>query len=991
MSMIHDTLSRVLSGAERKGRIMPMEIRRMFMSVALAAAIAVAGANAGYREVQNPNSADPMAVRIFDLDNGLRVYLTENHESPRFYAEIAVRAGSKNDPPETTGLAHYLEHLLFKGTETFGTTDFAAERAHIDRITELYEQHFREQDPEKRKAIYAEINRESQLAAQYAIPNELDKLYKSMGATGLNAHTSDEETVYKVNLPSNRLEQWAAIESERFVRPVFRLFQPELEIVYEEKNRSMDNKYWGFSEAVSAVLYKSHPYGQQTVLGSVEHLKKPSLVNIHRFYDTYYVPNNMAICISGDIDTDESIRVIAKYFERWEPRKLPRESHWREKPLSGAERLTVKYKGEPYVLLAFRTAAHGSRDADAVELLDMVLSNASAGLIDLNLNQQQRVRSAGAFPEIKNDYGAQFLWGIPKDGQTLEDVEKLLLEQVELVKQGAIEDWVVPAILLDFKKQIKAGLESDEARVEQMRSSFIARETWDQSVAKIARMERLTKKDVVRVARKYFKGNYVAGYRVDEQQEVTRIDKPAIDTISIDPNRQSAFAERILSMPVHEIEPRFVDPKTDYSVTQVRGGSKFYHVTNPVNDLFTFSISVDKGNWHDNRLVMAAQLLDKSGTARLSATELKKEWYKLGASFGVGAGDQSTSISISGIDENFEKTLALMAEALTSPASDKEALDELKRITLAQREDAKKDAPVIASALSLYNKYGSESPMLRMIPTEALQGLTAGELYTLVKGLLGYKASIYYVGTLSPERVQEVFERCFPGGAPLADPPPYQHLTPRAPERNQIYFFDKEMAQAQIRIEFGTGPVAESDFAGGQLFSTYFSGGMAAIVFQELREARALAYSAWAYYSRGERVGDCDVLTGTIGTQADKAPEATSVFIELMDKLPVSEPRFAETRTSLINSYRASKLGFREVAPAVRSWEYLGLEVDPRIGRFERIQNANLDTMLTFYQTRIAGRPKLISLVGTRNTIDVDALAQCGEIRYVTAEEIFVK
>ncbi|MFA6243623.1 MAG: insulinase family protein [Candidatus Hydrogenedentales bacterium] len=968
-----------------------MSMRRFLPVVLAAVFVSTFTAYAGYREIQNPIPSDPMAVRIFELDNGLRVYLTENHESPRFYAEIAVRAGGKNDPPETTGLAHYLEHLLFKGTQAFGTTDYSSEKAHIDRISELYEEHFREPDAEKRKALYAEINRESQLAAQFAIPNELDKLYKAMGGTGLNAHTGDEETVYKVNLPANRLEQWAAIESERFISPVFRLFQPELEVVYEEKNRSMDNKNWGFIEAVAAVLYKEHPYGQQTIIGTVEHLKKPSLVNIHNFYDTYYVPNNMAICISGDINTGETISTIERHFERWQPRKLPRPDHWREKPLNGAERLTVKYKGEPYVLLAFRAPANKHRDAEAMELLDMVLSNRSAGLIDLNLNQKQHVRSAGAYPELKNDYGSECLWGIPKDGQTLEEVENLLLEQLEIVKRGEIEDWIIPAILLDFRKKMKADLESDEARVALMRGSFVAYEKWARSASKLARMEKLTKADVVRVARKYFKGDYVAGYRIDEQQEVPRIEKPAIDKIAIDASRQSPFATQILAMPVKEIEPVFVDPKKDYRVVDLARGSKLYHVTNPMNDLFTLSIVVDVGTWHDNRLGVAASLLDKSGTARLSPTDLSKEWYKLGASFGVGAGDQETSISISGIDENFDATVALLSEVLNSPASDKATLDELIQITLVQREDSKKEGPVIASALSLYNRYGSDSPMLRMLPSEDLKQLKAEDLYALIKSLLGYKAVVSYVGALSPERVREAFEKHFPGGAPQLDPPPYGHLTVRQPESNQVYFFNKEMAQALIRIEFGTGVVDESNFVGSQLYNTYFSGSMAGVVFQELREARALAYSAWAYYARGARVGDQDLLMGTMGTQIDKTPEATAAFIELMDNLPVAEQRFAATRDSLLSDYRASKLGFRQIIPEVRSWERLGLEVDPRIKRFEQVKSASMETMLEFYRGHITGHPKVISIVGDKSRLDVTGLAKAGEMHDVSLDDIFVK
>src|SRR2546428_9266877 len=174
---------------------------------------------AGFKRINQPNQKDPMAVQIYELDNGLKVYLTENHETPRFEAQIGVRAGSKHDPAESTGLAHYLEHMLFKGTTRLGTLDYEKEKPHLDLIIELYQKHFHETDPEKRKAIYAEINRESQKAAQFEIPNEMDKLYKAMGEEGLNAHTWHEETVYQVNLPRNRLEQWAILESERFQHP----------------------------------------------------------------------------------------------------------------------------------------------------------------------------------------------------------------------------------------------------------------------------------------------------------------------------------------------------------------------------------------------------------------------------------------------------------------------------------------------------------------------------------------------------------------------------------------------------------------------------------------------------------------------------------------------------------------------------------------------------------------------------------------------------
>ncbi|HAO88016.1 MAG TPA: peptidase M16, partial [Gammaproteobacteria bacterium] len=371
----------------------------------------------GYRRINSPNPEDPLAAQIYELDNGLQIFLTENHEEPRFYAEIAVRAGSKHDPADGTGLAHYLEHLLFKGNQNLGTLDYEAEKPHLDRIVELYEEHFQETDPARRAEIYAEINSEAQLAAQYAVPNEIDKLYNSMGGGGLNAHTWYEETVYKIGLPSNRLQQWAAIESDRFVDPVFRLFHTELETVYEEKNRTLDNGSRIIGAALDELLYKVHPYGQQPTIGTVDHLKNPSLVYIQNYFDTYYVPNNMGIFISGDIDPSETIALIAEKFGEWESKAVPEVGPWQEPALQGAERRTVQYPGEEQVQLAFRTAPNGSSDKEALILLDMILDNRTAGLINLNLNQQQLVSQAGSSPMFLNDYGSQSLFGVPKQDQ----------------------------------------------------------------------------------------------------------------------------------------------------------------------------------------------------------------------------------------------------------------------------------------------------------------------------------------------------------------------------------------------------------------------------------------------------------------------------------------------------------------------------------------------------------------------------------------------
>lgn len=951
--------------------------------------VAGAAAQAGYVRVNEPNPNDPMDAAIFRLDNGLTVYLTENHETPRFYAEIAVRAGSVQDPAESTGLAHYLEHLLFKGSERLGTLDYTSERVYLDYISDLYELLFREHHPQRRAALYAQINEASIRAAAYAVPNELDRLYNGMGATGLNAHTSDEETVYKVDLPANRLEHWAALESDRFAAPVFRLFQTELETVCEEVNRAFDNKHFMIHRAVERRLFKAHPYGQQPTIGLPEHIKNPSLRNIGKYFSTYYVPNNMGIFISGDIDIDATIALIDRSFSRWRPGELPENKTWEEAPLAGREYVECTYEGEEYALLAFRTVARSHADAEALLVLDMILDNATAGLINLNLNQAQRVREAGSFPAQMNDYGAQYLWGVPKDGQTLDEVEQLLLEQIEIIKHGDFEDWILPAIINDFKKRIKGGIEDNAARVSMMRESFIGFEDWDHAVAQLERLERVRKEDVMRVASAYFSGGYVAGYRKDAPHQSPLYEKPDLATIEIDPNRESAFGRQIATMPAVPIEPVFVNPETDYRKIEDPNGVTLYYAPNPLNDLFSLTFSIDLGKRQDDRIGVAAALLEKAGTARLAPGDLRKEWYKLGTDFSIVAGDDETMVSISGLDENFGASLALLIECLRTPASDEATLEELKRIILKSREDAQKQPDTLMRALFLYNRYGDQSPYLRRLPRPAVKALTLEELLGLIRGLLDYKRTVFYTGSLPLETVQSALAQHCPAAAPLADPPPYTFLRARAPEQTEIYFYDKEMAQAHIRIEFGDVEFDEALTPASQLFNEYFGGGMAGVVFQELREARALAYSAGARFSAGSRRGDQYIMSGGIETQADKTVEAVATFISLFDQMPASPERFALAKESLINLYRTGKVGFREVCGVVRSWERLGLAPDPREERLRHILDGDLDDLMAFYEGHIGSKPKLISIVGDKSKIDMAGLSAIAPVTQMTPEQLF--
>ena len=941
-------------------------------------------------ETSGEDKTSSMQVIKHTLENGLTVYLSPNHEEPRFYAEIITRAGSKHDPETNTGLAHYLEHLLFKGTSSFGTVDFEKEKVLLDEITELYEKRSGEDNETTRSEIYERINEVSTRAASFAIPNEMDRTYSDMGGKAINAHTWHEETVYKVDLPANRLRHWAKIESERFANPVFRLFHTELETVYEEKNRSIDNKDRLLQREVNNLLFKTHPYGQQPTLGSIEHLKNPSIKAIEEFYAKHYVPQNMAICISGDIDPKEAIAIIDEHFSDWQnPGPLRPEPAWPEQGLSGREFVQVQYLGEEQLLLAFRTAPRHHEDHPALRLMDMVLDNSVAGLINLNLVEKQNVRAAGCFPQNHNDHGVQFFYGVPKDGQTLEETEKLILAEIDKIKNGEFEDWILPAVINDFKKRQKEDRENNAKRVEMLRDTFLSFVEWEVTERTIEDLERQTKEDIVRVANKYLGPNYVAGYRVDAQHELPSIEKPSIDPLEIDPDKSSGFMKEVNALPFEPFEPKFVESGKDFTVTEVGPGIRLIHAGNPLNDLFALQVRMEQGYRHQSLLPYAKRMLDRSGAGEVSAENLKIEWYKLGTDFAFGVRDRLSSFSLSGLDENLESSLDLAYQLMRSPNISPEKWEESKKIILAERDDEQKDPRSLSNALAHFHRYGEKSRFLDRPSDAELNATSVDGLSKLLKDVLQVERTILYYGPRSPEEVLASIKDGFLGKEPGIEVSKVEPVRSLAPEKSQVFFLQKEMAQAQVRLEFAVGTYDENKTPAGQLFNEYFGGGMAGLVFQELREARALAYSAWAHFFSPSRPNDENILIGAIGCQADKTLEAVEAFLGLLEEMPINQTRWESAHSSLLSTYRTNPIGYRSTPGFVYDFGALGLEGDPRKARFKALRDADMNLLKEFYEKEIKPKAKLLSIVGDSARIDLDKLSEFGPVKKVTAEDLF--
>ncbi len=960
------------------------------LAVALAVPVAaktkpasiLAPATPAVQEIPRPD--DALSVSIHRLPNGLTVYLSPNKGEPRISARVVVRAGSKNDPADSTGMAHYLEHMLFKGTGRLGTLDYEKEKPHLERIRALYEDLFKTKSDAGRAKIYKEIDAENIAASASAVPNEFDRFYRSIGAEALNAFTSDEQTVYVVSIPANRAEAWAKVEAERFKNPVFRLFQTEIETVYEEKNRSMDNAERILHDEIENRLYKAHPYGQQTTLGTIEHLKNPSLTKMYAFYDRWYAPNNMAIVLSGDFDRAKMLELIKKNFGTWTPHALPELPKWELPKPKGEEKYEVKYEAEQKVELAWLTVPHSHPDADALSVLDMIVDNAAAGLFNLRLNQAQKVKASGSYPNMRNDAGSWHAWATPKKGQTPEQAEALLLEAIDSLKAGDFSDADVAAVITNFELSEKGQLESNEARVAVMGSSFAGLEPWERTVGRLDRIRKITKADVVRVANKYLGADRVVVYRRDAKPEIPKITKPAFTHVAIDPSRESAFLKEVLAIPAAPIEPRWLVSGRDYQITPIEGG-KLYSAQNPYNDLFSLSFYFERGSRTDRELCAAVDLLELAGAGPWTADEFKKKLFALGTSLTYSCSDQDTGVHISGLDRNLWASLELAAQRFDWPNIEPGTLAKLIEVELGAREDEKKNPGAVHFALGQLAGRGRESTVLKRLSNTELKALDESRLKSLIRDFALHPARVAYVGNRAPREIGKLLE----SGRRLRPVParvPLKLLRPTGP---RVLFTHRDMVQAQVGFMAADETYDPEHVVDYQFYADYMGGDMSSVIFQEVRESRALAYSASGGHTVVADKGDDTQLWGRLGCQADKTPEAVKLMTALFQDFPASDKRFHETAKAIEESYRTSPVSFRGIPGAVIGWEDQGLTGgDPGPKRFARALKYTLPELQSF-ATRFKSKPLTVWILGHRDRVGIDQLKPLGEFEEKPLDALF--
>ncbi len=941
-----------------------------------------------YKTVPN----DPINTRIYTLDNGLTVYLSVNEEAPRIQTHIAVRAGSKDDPADATGLAHYLEHMLFKGTDKFGTTDYAKEKVYLDQIEATYEKYRKTTDETERKKLYAQIDSLGQLAGQYAIPNEYDKMVGAIGAKGTNAHTSFEETVYHNDIPSNQLENWLIIEAERYRHPVLRLFHTELETVYEEKNRTLDSDTRKMMYEVLEQLFPNHNYGQQTTIGTIEHLKNPSITEINKYYEKNYVPNNMAFALAGDLDPDQTIALIDKYFgnipsKNVEPYKAPT-----EKTIPQPIIRKVYGPDAETMWLAFRMP--GATSVEEVDLLTMVnkiLYNGKAGLIDLNLAQKQKVIEPSSSIWTMKDYSVHWLSGDLKEGQTMEEVRDLLLAELEKIKKGDFPEWLPTAVVNNMKLDEIKAYENNSSRGRALYNSFTSHVDWADYINRINRMEKITRQQIIDFANKYYNNNYVAAYKFNgEDPNVIKVEKPPITPISVNRETVSPFVKDVLARSVAALEPVFLDYNKDINKLSASNKLPVHYMKNSNNNLFNLYYVFDMGNNHDKKMSIAIEYLPYLGTSKYTPEQLQQEFYKLGCSFSVNSGDESVYVSLSGLSDNFDKALELLEHLINNAQPNEEAYNNLAEDILKKRADAKLSKQTILNvALLNYAIYGSENPFKNILTAEELKNIKPSELTEKIKSLPSYEHRVLYYGPLAAEKLVASINKHHKIPATLKPVPQEKIFTEKDMDKSVVYVVDYEMQQAEIMMIRKGAAYNPQLVPVVQAYNEYFGGGMSSIVFQELRESKALAYSTWSVYRTPSRKDRSFYTLAYIGSQADKLPEAMTGMTALLTDMPVSESSWNNAREAIIQKIRTERIQNASVLFNYERARKLGVDYDVRKDIFTAAPAMTITEVNNFHKKYISGGNYNIIVLGKKEKLNLDALGKYGEIKYLTLEEIF--
>ena len=938
---------------------------------------------------------NPLEVQQFELSNGMKVWVNRDSSQPFVYGAVVVRAGGKDCPD--TGIAHYLEHLLFKGTEELGTTDYDSEKVWLDSISLCYDRLSATKDQQKRDEIQKEIGRLSQRAAEYAIPNEFSRLTAKYGGTDLNAGTSYDYTYYHNYFSPQYIEQWAELNSHRLIHPVFRLFQGELEAVYEEKNRSADNALQTPLFEMIKEFSGNNPYSYQ-IIGSTENLKNPRLGEMKAFFDRYYVGCNMGIVLCGDIDTVGLHPLLERTFGRIRRGEEPDRAQVDVTPFTEARNVKIKAK-IPLVKIsvyAFNGPTDSEEDAPAFDLAMGLLTNSfSSGLMDSLITDHKLLFGAASRVPLFNEMGIAGFAVVPNlPFGSRSKAEQLCWEQIRKVQRGDFSDSVVDALKLEASRSAEKTLESIEGRSDQMVTVMAQGRDWKDYLAQVESIRSITREDIVRVANKYLTDKYIRFVKVMGSYPKDNIAKPDLEpVVPVHADAVSAYAKKLETIPVRTFSPRLIDLEEDVERGEVTPGVKLYYKENPVNDLFNLTLRIEKGTADDPAIEQVALFMNGVGTDSLSIQQFSKAWQELGTTFAIESGRHTFDIMLCGYEDNLDESLRLLRHFIDHAKPDKDSFRErLTDIRLMKRTFFTTGPENVMQALLDRVRYGDQSSYLSHLDTKSLNTIGMNGLMARFSELMDHEYTVLYSGRKPAGKVAASLQKELDLGRAVKAGR-WELIKMNRYDKPTVFFFNLPGSRQTMVTTYQTfdNPVSGKDRATSKLLGEYLGGSMFSPIFQEVREFRSLAYVAQAASSTSLPLfpSEPGALYTVFGTQADKSLSALHLVDSLLREFPVKENNLESARNAILAKANNDYPTFRELPAVVSEYERQGYDADPDKVILDNLSDIDAETLQSYYEQAVKPAPLVYIIVGDRKALPVEELSKYGEVVELKKKDIY--
>lgn len=935
-----------------------------------------------------------LKVKEYRLENGLTVWLNEDHSQPKVFGAVVVKAGAKDCPD--TGIAHYFEHMMFKGTDRIGTLDYESEKVLLDSIAMKYDELAMTEDTAARARLQKEINELSIRSSEYVIPNEFNRLINRFGGSGLNAATSYDATIYFNTFSPQYMVQWAEINSERLINPVFRLFQSELETVYEEKNMYGDFIGGQVMDTLMARYFGPHPYAYP-IIGSTKNLKNPRLTEMHKFFEDYYVASNMALILSGDFDAQQVMPILEKAFSRIRSGNAPKQEKVMLPPFNGRETMKVKFP-IPFIKamgLGFRGVSANHEDQVALNIAVNLLNNSNGtGYLD-KLMVEHKLMGALAINESMNEAGILAVAIMPKLLiQSYSSAEKMVWDEINRVKNGDFSDEMFNSLKLEQKRQYASSLENIDSRATIMMNLFSQGKSWNDYLNEVARIESITKEDVVRVAQKYFSNNYLCVTKSTGKYPKDNLPKPAFSpVVPRNADASSSYAKQLEKIPEQQVAPRIIDFEKDVKTSKLTPLVTLYTTPNPLNDIFTLNISYGIGALEQPELMQLTNYLQLLGTESLSFEQFRSRLQSIGSTLAFDVTPDAFVMKVTGFDNHIDETMELVGDFIRHAKADDKKLRQIVDDAKVSEKAFFKSGDNVASALLEQVKYGDQSRYLRKLSLSQIKKLKGKDMLAIYDKVRSVQCDLHYCGTLPVEKVIGTIRQHLPleRTTVASNSPYYREL--KQYDRPTVFFIDMpDMAQSIVYGYVKGDPVDDkASRHASRLFSVYFGGDMSSLMFQEIREFRSFAYRTSGRYQLPNHAhkGTAGSFTAMLSTQSDKTLDALGVLDSLIREMPLKPERVEAVKQMLVNRINNDYPPFRNLSEKVASARMEGFDRDPAEEFLRDIATMDMQDISRFYREQISGRPVVYVIAGNRKHIDMKKLAEYGTIIKVKKKGIY--